>query len=670
MKGKKTQSGVVETDDILEAALKAYATARDYWRENQQAAKEDLQFARLGIQWDEAIRKQRELEQRPCLTFNKMPAFIRQVVNDARQNKPAIKVHPQDSGADPRTAEIINGLIRNIETTSDADVAYDTAIEHAVGQGFGYWRINTAYTDDDVFDQDIVIERVANPFTVYGDPRSSLADSSDWNVAFIVSTMTRDEFEAEYPDAERVNWEHDFRNCADWLDGDDVTVAEYWTREKVKGTIVALSDGSILKAEEYEEHKDEAEAAGIQVIGSKETESYKVTQRIMSGAEILKEVEWAGKYIPIVPVYGDEVIDEDGRRHFRSLIRDAKSAQQMLNYWRTTTTEMVALAPKAPFIGHEKAFELDPNWSTANSAAHPYLMVPDGTEIPQRQPFAGVPAGALQEALNAADDMKAIIGIYDASLGARSNETSGRAIMARQREGDVSTFHFIDNLSRAIRHGGRILLDLIPKVYTTERMIRVLGEDLKKGPQNVQIAPTGQPFQEQQAPDGSMMAIYDITAGKYDLTVAVGPSYTSRREEVTEILTEVMRSVPDSAVFLVGRLARMLDLPDAEELGREMDTLNPAKQQQPQIPPEMQQQMEQMQQMIQQGGQQMQQLQQENQQLKAQTVSKMGDHQLKARELDQRDQEIELDRFRAETERMQAAATLMKPTEAPRPTAQ
>jgi len=225
MKGKKTQSGVVETDDILEAALKAYATARDYWRENQQAAKEDLQFARLGIQWDEAIRKQRELEQRPCLTFNKMPAFIRQVVNDARQNKPAIKVHPQDSGADPRTAEIINGLIRNIETTSDADVAYDTAIEHAVGQGFGYWRINTAYTDDDVFDQDIVIERVANPFTVYGDPRSSLADSSDWNVAFIVSTMTRDEFEAEYPDAERVNWEHDFRNCADWLDEAERTAA-------------------------------------------------------------------------------------------------------------------------------------------------------------------------------------------------------------------------------------------------------------------------------------------------------------------------------------------------------------------------------------------------------------------------------------------------------------
>jgi len=563
-------------EEVLRRAREAFERARDHWRDNHEAARADLNFARLGRQWDDRMRRARELEHRPCLTFNKMPAFIRQVVNDARQNKPAIKVHPQDSNADPRTADIISGLIRNIETTSDADVAYDTAIEHAVGQGFGYWRINTRYARDDAFDQDLVIERIANPFTVYGDPRSTAADSSDWDEAFVVTTLTKDEFEAAYPEAEKTDWATDFLGAEDWIDGENVVVAEYWLREKVRREIVALSDGSVLALDDYEARAAELAAEGAARVGTpREVESWKVTQYLLSGAELLKTVNWAGSFIPIIPVYGDEVIDADGKRHFRSLIRDAKSAQQMFNYWRTTTTEMIALAPKAPFIGEERAFELDPNWATANSQSHPYLMVPSGAAIPLRQPFSGVPAGAMQEALSASDDMKAIIGIYDASLGARSNETSGRAIAARQREGDVSTFHFIDNLSRAIRHGGRVLLDLIPKVYATDRMIRVLGPATGAGPaaRTVRIAPTGMPVTVLDGAEG----VYDLAAGKYDLTVAAGPSYTTRREEVTAILTDMMRSVPDSAGFLAGRLARLLDLPDAEELGREMDMLNPAR---------------------------------------------------------------------------------------------
>jgi len=663
---KKAEPAVSETDDILAQARKQYEAAREYWSDNHTNAKDDLRFARLGQQWDERIKQQRELEQRPCLTFNKMPAFIRQVVNDARQNKPSIKVHPQDSGADPHTAEILNGLIRNIETTSDADVATDTAIEHAVGQGFGFWRINTAYTTDDAFEQDIVIERIANPFTVYGDPRSTAADSSDWNVAFVVTTMTKDEFDAEYPDAEKTNWEADFKGAEGWIDGDDVVVAEWWTREKVKGAIVALSDGSVLKLEEYEEKAQEFEQAGITPVGEpREVESFKVKQRVMSGAEVLKTVEWAGKYIPIVPVSGDEVIDEDGKRHFRSLIRDAKSAQQMFNYWRTTTTELIALAPKAPFIGEERAFEIDPNWNTANSLSHSYLMVPNGATPPQRQPFAGVPAGALQEALNAADDMKSIIGIYDASLGAKSNETSGKAIMARQREGDVSTFHFIDNLSRSIRHSGRILLDLIGKVYTTERMIRILGEDMK--PTNVQIAPGQQP---QPQMDGAKVigGIFDITAGKYDLTVAAGPSYTSRREEVMQIMTEwAQAGGPEVATVLAPRIAKLLDIPDAEQIGEELQAkLNP---QGPQVPPEMQAQMQQMQQVIQQGGQQMQQLQQENAALKADQQGKQAEMGLRRQEIaneaaaseQERQNEarkLAIEEYRAQTERMKVAAEI------------
>lgn len=677
-KRSKTQDGNVETDDFLKEARKAYEHSRDWWSDNIEEAKGDLNFARLGKQWPSDIETKRLAEQRPVLTFNKMPAFIRQVVNDARQNKPAIKVHPQDSNADPRTAEIINGLIRNIETTSDADVAYDTAIEHAVGQGFGYWRINTAYTTDDAFDQDIVIERIANPFSVFGDPRSQSADSSDWNEAFVVTTMTKEEFEAEYPEATKTNWETDFGDAQDWLEGDNVVLAEYWTREKVKSQIVALSDGTILKKEEYEEKAEELQAIGVTQMGSpREVDTHKVTQRIISGAEVLKTNKWPGKYIPIIPVYGDEVIDENGKRHFRSLIRDAKSAQQMFNYMRSTGIEALALQPRVPFIGEERAFELDPNWSTANSQSHSYLMVPTGAQIPQRQALPSHYSAAAQEALTASDDMKSIIGIYDASLGARSNETSGKAIMARQREGDVSTFHFIDNLSRAIRHGGRVVLDLIPRVYTTERMIRVLGEDMQ--PKPARIAPTGQAVTDQQPqqipgqpeapeqgqPDAGMNAIYDITVGKYDLTVKAGPSYTSRREETTQIMTEMAQAGgPDVAAVLAPRIAKLMDLPDSDEIAAELQAkLNP---QQPQgIPPEIEQQM-------QEGMQLIQQLQAENEALKAddeikrlelalkaQEANKASEDRraelaLKAQELRNKERELEIKQFEAETARLQA----------------
>lgn len=626
------------TDKILAQARKDYDRAREAWSDNHKEAKDDLEFARLGVQWPESVRKQRELEHRPCLTFNKLPTFIRQVVNDARQNKPAIKVHPQDSNADPRTAEIINGLIRNIETTSDADVAYDTAIEHAVGQGFGFWRINVQYACDDSFDTDIVIERVANPFTVFGDPSSTQADSSDWNVALVIDSLSKAEFEAEYPKAEKTDWEADFRDCKDWVDEDSVVVAEYWVRKKVKREIVALNDGTVIAVEDLE--KDPEKFRGMDVVGEpREVESHKVTQYLMTGAEILKTVDWAGRYIPIVPVYGDEVIDQDGKRHFRSLIRDVKDSARTYNYMRTTGIEGLALQPRVPWVGEEGSFDVDPNWDTANSVSHSKLEYAKNKPMPQRQPLPSHFGAAFQEALSAADDMKSIIGIYDASLGARSNETSGRAIMARQREGDVSTFHFIDNLSRAIRHGGRILLDLIPKVYSTERIIRVLGEDME--PQTVQIAPQGQPVQEETDDQGQIVnAIYDITAGKYDLTVTAGPAYSTRREEAREMMMEAANASPEVGMVLFPRIAKLMDLPDAEEIAEELRALNPANQQQQGMPPEIQEQM-------QQGMALIQQLQRENEALKQAMADKQGDLELKA-------QDNQIKGFEAETRRMQA----------------
>lgn len=611
-------------DDRLSEGKKAFQRCSDAEDHNRVTALEDIRFARLGEQWPTEIEEQRKKEGRPCLTFNRMPTFIRQVVNDARQNKPSIKVHPVDDNADPKTADVINGIIRNIEYTSNADVAYDTAMEQSVSGGFGYWRVGLDYAFDDSFELDLSIDRVANQFSVYGDPDSTAADSSDWNVAFVVDRITKEEFKRRYKGKKNVDdgyvcvdFDSDAWLYADtWLEDDTVLIAEWWQREEIERQIVKLSDGRVVSEEDIaaDESLQALLAVGqLQVVAQRKAKSHRVTQTILSGADVLEEREWPGRYIPIVPVYGDEIIVE-GKRYFRSLIHGGKDPQRMVNYWKTTGTELVALAPRVPFIGPEGAFDADPEkWATANTRSWSYIQYnKNAVAPPQRQPLdSGVAAGAMQEALSAADDMKATIGLYDASLGARSNETSGKAIMARQREGDVATFHFIDNLSRAIRHTGRILIDLIPKVYDTERVVRVIGEDgtPENKPVNQAVPQTdenGQPV-TQQVNDGqgntievAVTAMHDLTVGKYDLTVTTGPSFTTRREEAAAQMTEFVRAFPPAAPLIGDLLAKNQDWPGADEIAKRLKSINPALQQKEPVPPEVQQALEQSQQAIEQ----------------------------------------------------------------------
>jgi hypothetical protein len=482
---------------------------------------------------------------------------------------------------------VLSGLIRQIERSSDAEVAYDTALDFAVTCGFGYFRINTRYASDDSFDQDLTIERVANPFSIYGDPEGTAADSSDWNVAFVVDSLPRAAFEARWKGAQAVDWGADGSGAdsaaarrAAGPEGERVVVAEYWTREPAARQVVALSDGQVVELAVYEAQKAMFDALGVRVsAGPRTVASHKVTQRILSGAEVLERIDWAGKFIPIVPVWGEE-LHVDGRRRLRSLVRDAKDPQRMFNYWRTTTTELVALAPKTPFIGRKGAFETDSaKWATANTESHAYIEY-DGPEAPQRQPFAGPPAGAMQEALSASDDMKAIMGLHDASLGAASNETSGRAILVRQREGDVSSFHFIDNLGRSLRHGGRVLLDLIPKVYGAARVVRILGAD--GAAQSVRVNPPGQTGPQAGpstgAPEGVLAAaerIYDLSLGKYDVSIESGPSFSTRREEAANQMIELIRAYPQAAPVLGDLLAKNLDWPGADEIAQRLAALLP-----------------------------------------------------------------------------------------------
>lgn len=644
------ETGIVDTDDFLAEAKEAFCRARDIDSENRLLQEEDLRFVWLREQWPLEVIDKRRREGRPCLTLDKTQAFVRQVVNDARMNKPQIKVKPVDSGSDPDTAEIIAGLIRNIEYASDSDIAYDTAMRDSVSSGRGYFKINTRYATDDTFDQDIVFERVADPLTIWGDPASVAADSSDWNEAWEIEPMTKEQYEKAYPGEEVVSFS-DFESMDDpWWDGDRVLICRYWRRELVASeALMVLLAGEIepqvVEASVYEGNREAFEQAGAQILARRPIQRHEVKCHILSGVQVLETINWPGSYIPIVPVYGDEVT-VDGKRWFSSLIRPAMDAQRNYNYWRSTTTELVALAPKAPFIGPEEAFQGDDEhkWATANQESWSYIGY-KGQTPPQRQPFAGVPAGALQEALNASDDMKATLGIYDASLGARSNETSGRAIMARQREGDVSTFHFIDNLSRAIKHAGRILVDLIPHVYSSARMIRILGPEGE--PQTVPVAPEEQQqmfmqrLMQRQEEVAETLKVYDLSRGKYDVAVETGPSFTTQREEGREALIELTRSFPQAAPVLADLILKMFDFPGAEEAAERISQIHQQGQQQGSDPAKVAE---------------FEQKQQENA-LKAQEAAVAA----------QQDAEkLRIDAYRAETERMKVMHELRQPAQAPR----
>lgn len=665
----------MDKEDIYTEALERFNRASEAESDNRRDALDDIRFARLGEQWPEAVRQQREREGRPVLTINKLPTYIRQVVNDSRQNKPSIKCHPVDDGSDVKTAEILNGLIRNIEVCSNADIAYDTAIESAVSGGFGYLRIVTDYARDDTFDLDIMFKRVSNPFTIYGDPDAEAGDGSDWRYAFVTEYLSKSEFADKFGEKESdiQQWVDgatgDERK--DWMSDDErIRVAEYWVRSEVKKKIVLLSTGETWDKADFDEVADAAELAGITVQGERETRSWKVMQYTLGGGKVLDETEWPGQYIPIVPVYGDE-LNVEGKKHWMSLIRFAKDPQRMFNYWRTNATELVALAPKAPFIGPAGAFD-DPKWATANTETHAFLeyeVMPDAPNggMPQRQPYAGPPAGALQEALNASDDIKATTGMYDASLGARSNETSGRAIMARQREGDVSTFHFIDNMSRAIRQAGRILVDLIPKVYDKPRVLRILGEDGK--PETI---PVNQPVK---GPDG-VDTIYDLQGGRYDVTVHTGPSFTTKREEFAASVSELIRAYPPAGPVLMDMVAKAQDWPEADKVAKRLHALLPPQILQmeaaenggpPPLPPEVQQQFAQMQQQLQAGSQQFQQLQQaftqlqaENQKAQADTLKAQLDFGIEQEKTKQKGADLEISRLNAGAKTAEASARFME----------
>ncbi len=560
--------------EILDEARRRIDESAQKEQVNRDQALEDLQFA-AGDQWPQEILKARKHQKRPMLTINRLPQFVRQVTGDIRQNKPSIKVRAAGGKADAKVAEIMTGLIRNIEVQSKADTAYITAVESAARCGIGHFRVDTQYSNDDSFEQDIRIRRIQDPFAVYWDPACEEWDRSDARFCFVTQDMPIDEFKQTYPKATVTDFEaadellsgHRFSTYSWWDRANEkVRVAEYWRKVPDTRTIYMLDNGSIVR--ELPE--------GVAPIAEREVVFDRIEQYLLNGVEILEaNLDWPGKHIPIISVLGEEVhIGDEVRRY--GIVRFAKDAQRNFNYMRTASVETVALQPKAPYLVTAEQIEgREGHWAAAGHNNHAYLVYkpdPEAPGPPQRAIPPQPPAGFMAEVGLAAEDLKSVTGIYDAALGNRSNETSGVAITARQRESDVGTYVYVDNLSRAIQHCGKIIVDLIPHIYDTDRTVRVMDEEDEEDQEQVNIM-------VQDGVDDADQPIWrvvnDLSVGEYDVTVTVGPSYTTKRIEAANSMIQFMQAVPGVAQYIGDLFARSQEWPGAQKIAERLEKLLP-----------------------------------------------------------------------------------------------
>lgn len=552
-------------DDIVREARELRDIAERADQDNRNEMLADLRFA-AGEQWPEDIRAARRAEGRPCEVFNRLGPYRRQVTGDIRLNPPSITVRARDSGADPKTAKTITGLIRNIQANSRCPWPYLVAADNAVVGGLGWLMLRWDYAYEDSFDMDFCIEAVPDPFSILVDPGAQKPCWEDAQWGIYESYLMEREFKARFPKASLTDWDADACSGG-WRVGERIRIAEYWRKVPERRTLLYLPDGRMIDATDLpradiERMRDEAVLSmmrrNLRPYEMREREALvnRVEMRLLNGVEELQEpTEWPGRYLPMVPVRGEEINCGDRVVRF-GLVRHARAPQMLYNIQRNAYVEAVGMAPKPKWLvtpdmiaGHEGS------WRAANTSAFPYLPYnPDAGRIPERVAPDMPAASLLQDIALAAQDIEAAMGIFRDQLGKPSNAESGRAILSRQREGDVGTYVYIDNLRTAVEHVGCVLVDAIPRVYDTERQIRILGEDGAE--EFVTI--------NQRGPDGQI--VNDLSVGRYDVVASTGPSFSTRREEARESMIAFMQAMPQAIPLVADLFAKYQDWPGGEEI--------------------------------------------------------------------------------------------------------
>jgi len=524
--------------DLLALARERFKIAVDAESQFRREALDDLRFL-TGEQWPAETKQQRGEENRPCLTINRMPAIKSQIVNEQRAQRPAIVVKPVGDGADVDTAEVWEGIVRHIQVNSDSEVPIDCAFEHMVSSGKGYLELCAEYLPGRTFDQELYIRRIKNPFTVYCDPASTWADETDANWKFKICDYPFAEYKAEFSKTALATLS-DFtsigNNFPSWGDGKTIRVAEYWHKEWEDTQLYQLKGGAIMDRETYNEMTAEMDAATKpEILAKRKWRKCTIQCDVMNALEVIDSYTFPGTigYIPLIPCLGED-FDVDGQRKLYGIVRNGKDAQRSINYFRSYAAEVIALAPKAPWVGWKGQFK-DGKWQNANLVNYAYLEADVVTtsgqpapSLPTRNQFEP-PIQAILAMSQAVDqDLKSVTGIYEPSLGQTKTDQSGKAIDLLQKQGGLTNLNFTDNLSRTLRHIGRVILDAAPFIYDAPRIQRIIKPD---GTTNHVIVHAGRQNAAEALKDEDVKEVYDLSVGTYDVVIDVGPSYKTKRQE-------------------------------------------------------------------------------------------------------------------------------------------
>jgi hypothetical protein len=578
-------------DDVVVEARDRFRRCSKWEHTARKAFLDDLKFAEgdayNGYQWPNEIRRSRDIDERPCLTNNIVRQHNLNIINDAKQNKPRIKIRASGGPATSEAASVWNSIMRRIEYKSNAQVAYDHATSFQVRAGYGVLRVETRYVAPDSFDQEAWVTVVKDPLTVYFDPDAKEVDKSDAKFAFVFEDLHEDEFKKKYPEYADLATANTIDDADGWIKEDYIRVCEYFRVVEHKDMLYAVVDAAqpgvyrIYKASDFAGAPEALEAIKAQAVNKRETKIPKVEWKFLIGLKVVESNVWPGKYIPLVPVIGEETIIEgvmDRKGHTRAML----DPQRIYNYWSSTAVEYGALQTKTPWAAPVEAIEgYETYWNTANRINHsvlPFRSLDDAgqkIEPPKRiEPPVALPVAITGMQLSQ-NELMSVSGQFADKMGDQSNERSAKAITERQRQGDNATYHFIDNLAIAIRHVGRILLDLVPKIYDTRRVMQILAEDgtsyeLIIDPKAVQahqqkVAETGQVVQR----------ILNPNLGEYEVEADVGPDYGTKRQETFNALALILTQAPQLTQIIGDILLASSDFDKAEEAAARLRRMVP-----------------------------------------------------------------------------------------------
>jgi hypothetical protein len=579
-----------------ELALKRYDQAKTAWSDIREDFELDLRYAwpRKGHgQWDPEIESARENADLPALTFNELHPHVLQVVNRARQERPQPKVTAGDKG-DPDTADVIEGKLRHIQYASQADVAYDTAVVYQAAGGWGFYDVTLEYIDDgDTFIQEPRIKRVQDPMCEYPDPGAIESDFSDAKWWISRYWMDRDAFKERFKE-EPVEFEAG--TSEDWSKEEQVCIAKYWTLQINERRKVQLADGT-------SGFDDEIDFEEADVVNERPTFERTVYCDIIDGEKVLQTTEWAGAWIPKVPVLGAEVV-VNGKRQFISIIRYARDPQKLENAYLSKVAEKIGSAMDGHYIGFTGQFK-DKKWRSAKPQkyyeAEPLNVSGQPSPLPSWIAVDPQIQAASQAALQMRDSIRAAVGYNDNIIQPSHADLSGVAITKRGEQQELTNYHIMDNLERSQYHCARICLDLEKKLENEPRAMKIMGADRKIS--TVAVTAKNEDGQVPLVPGMENQKHHRFDIGTYDLSVENGPSYPSKRAEMREEVQVLIETNPQLAPVY---LDIFFDLMGYAELAERAKLLLPPAIQQAQqakaqgIPPQVAQQLAQQTQQIQQ----------------------------------------------------------------------